>query len=47
MVGFWVCVVKGAYAAEPILDLRRIKSTPIPYFSWLLIDISGHENIFL
>lgn len=25
----------------------RIKSTPIPYFSWLLIDISGHGNIFL
>ena len=23
----------------------RIKSTPIPYFSWRLIDISGHENI--
>ena len=25
----------------------RIKSTPIPYFSWLLIDIRGHENILL
>ena len=23
----------------------RIKSTPIPYFSWRLIDISGHGNI--
>lgn len=25
----------------------RMESTPIPYFPWLLIDISGHENIFL
>jgi len=47
MVGFWVCVVEGAYAAEPILDLLRMESTPIPYFPCLLIDIRGHENMLL
>lgn len=52
MVGFWVCVVEGAYAAEPILDLLQDGKYPHPLFSmtsnryqWTCFYTSMIENI--